>query len=176
VAVARDMGADTVIVIDRLPERLALARAFGADHTLSTAELTTAEQRVEAVRELTGGFGADVVADFVGYPDVIPEGLRMLRGGGCYLEVGSIAPGNVFSYDATALVRGNARLVATSNYSPWALEQALAFLRRNLRRFPFERVVSHVFPLERISEGFRQADWMQRQGDPVRISRAAVSM
>jgi len=42
----------------------------------------------------------------------------MLRGGGCYLEVGSIAPGNVFSYDATTLVRGNARLVATSNYSP----------------------------------------------------------
>jgi len=29
--------------------------------------------------DLTGGFGANVVADFVGYP-VIPEGLRMLRG------------------------------------------------------------------------------------------------
>ncbi len=116
-----------------------------------------------------------MVADFVGYPEVIPEGLRMLRGGGCYLEVGSIAPGNVFAYDATALVRGNARLVAASNYSPWALEQALAFLRRNLRRFPFERVVSHVFPLERISEGFRQADWRERQGDPL-LSRAAIAM
>jgi threonine dehydrogenase-like Zn-dependent dehydrogenase len=170
------MGADMVIVVDRLPERLELARAFGADHVLSTAELTTAVQRVEAVKALTGGFGADVVADFVGYPDVIPEGLAMLRGGGCYLEVGSIAPGNVFSYDATQLVRGNARLVATSNYSPWALEQALAFLRRNLRRFPFERVISHVFPLERISDGFRQADWMGRQRDPLRISRAAISM
>ena len=100
----------------------------------------------------------------------------MLRGGGCYLEVGSIAPGNVFSYDATALVRGSARLVATSNYSPWALEQALAFLRRNVRRFPFERVVSHVFPLERISEGFQQADWRERSGDPLRISRAAIAM
>jgi L-iditol 2-dehydrogenase len=176
VAVARDMGADTVIVIDRLAERLELATAFGADHALSAATLATAAQRIEAVKELTGGFGADVVADFVGYPDVIPEGLAMLRGGGTYLEVGSIAPGNVFSYDATALVRRNARLVATSNYSPWALEQALAFLRRNLRRFPFDRVVSHVFPLERISDGFRQADWMHRQGDPLRISRAAVSM
>jgi hypothetical protein len=29
--------------------------------------------------DLTGGFGANVVADFVGYPAVIPEGLRMLR-------------------------------------------------------------------------------------------------
>src|SRR5581483_694737 len=35
VAVARDMGADRVIVFDRLPERLALAREFGADHALS---------------------------------------------------------------------------------------------------------------------------------------------
>ena len=170
------MGADQVIVIDRLPERLELARAFGADHTLSAVDLPTADRRVEAVKELTGGFGADVVADLVGYPEVIPEGLRMLRGGGCYLEVGSIAPGNVFSYDATALVRGNARLVATSNYSPWALEQSLAFLRRTLKRFPFERVVSHVFPLERISEAFLQADWRERQGGPGHISRAAISM
>ena len=171
------MGADKIVVIDRLPERLELARAFGADHTLSATELPTADRRVEAVKELTGGFGADVVADLVGYPEVIPEGLRMLRGGGCYLEVGSIAPGNIFSYDATALVRGNSRLVATSNYSPWALEQSLAFLRRNLTRFPFERLISHVFPLERISEGFQQADWMQRQGAPhEKISRAAIAM
>jgi threonine dehydrogenase-like Zn-dependent dehydrogenase len=174
VAVARDLGADRVIVLDRIPERLALARAFGADHTLSLAEHPTPERRVEAVRGLTDGFGADVVADFVGYPDVVPEGLRMLRGGGTYLEVGSIAPGNVFSYDATALVRANARLVATSNYSPWALGQAVAFLRRNRRRFPFERLVSHVFPLERITEAFRQADW-QRDGAPG-VSRAAIAM
>ena len=93
-----------------------------------------------------------------------------------YLEVGSIAPGNVFSYDATSLVRGNVRLVATSNYSPWALAQALAFLRRNLGRFPYERLVSHVFPLARITEAFQQADWMQRGGDGLRISRAALSM
>lgn len=163
VAAARDAGAAPVIVIDQVPERLALARAFGADHTLSLADLAAAEQRVAAVMDLTGGFGADIAVDVVGYPEVIPEGLRMLRGGGCYLEIGSIAPGNVFSYDATALVRGSVRLAAVSNYSPWALAEALAFLRRGAARFPFERLVSHVFPLERISEAFAQADWMQRQ-------------
>jgi threonine dehydrogenase-like Zn-dependent dehydrogenase len=176
VAVARDMGADRIIVVDRVTARLELARAFGADHTLSLTELTTSEQRIEAVLDLTGGFGADVVADFVGYPEVVPEGLRMLRGGGCYLEVGSIAPGNVFSYDATALVRGNTRVIGTSNYSPWALAQALAFLRRTLGRFPFDRLVSHVYPLERIGDAFRDADWMQRGNDGLRISRAALAM
>ena len=39
VAVARDMGAGTVIVVDQLPARLELARAFGADHTLNVAEI-----------------------------------------------------------------------------------------------------------------------------------------
>ena len=176
IAVACDMGADRVIVLDRIAARLELARDFGADHTLSLVDLTTPERRIQAVMDLTGGFGADIVADFVGYPEVVPEGIRMLRSGGCYLEVGSIAPGNVFSYDATALVRANTRLVATSNYSPWALAQALAFVRRNLGRFPFDRLVSHVFPLERITEAFQQADWMQRGGDGLRISRAALSM
>jgi L-iditol 2-dehydrogenase len=176
VAVAHDAGADRVIAVDAIPERLALARAFGADHALSLAELTTPEARVAAVMDLTGGFGAHVVADFVGYPAVIPEGLRMLRSGGCYLEVGNISPGNIFSYDATAMVRGAVRFVACANYSPWALAQALTFLRRNLTRFPFQQLVSHVFGLEQIGEGFRQADWMNRQGGPAHVSRAAVGM
>jgi threonine dehydrogenase-like Zn-dependent dehydrogenase len=176
VAVARDMGADPVIVLDRVPARLDLARAFGADHALSIDELATPEQRVAAVKDLTGGFGADVVADLVGYPEVIPEGMRMLRSGGTYLEIGNIAPGNVFSYDATAMVRGNTRMVAMANYSPWALGESLAFLRRNRTRFPFERLVSHVFPLAAISDAFRQAEWSGRGGDPLRVSRAAISM
>ena len=74
------------------------------------------------------------------------------------------------------MVRGAVRFVACANYSPGALAQALAFLRRNLTRFPFQRLVSHVFPLERISEGFRQADWMNRQGGTAHVSRAAVGM
>jgi hypothetical protein len=81
---------------------------------------------------------------------------------------------DVFSCDATTLVRGNMRLVATSNYAPWALAQALAFLGRNLKRFPFERLISPVFPLAKISEAFRQAEWRGRAAPGV--SRAAISM
>ncbi|MBI2205154.1 MAG: zinc-binding dehydrogenase [Candidatus Rokubacteria bacterium] len=175
-AVARDLGADRVIVVDRIPGRLELARAFGADHTLNIDELATPDTRVAAVKDLTEGFGADVVADLVGYPDVIPEGLRMLRVGGIYLEIGNIAPGNVFSYDATALVRGGTRMIAMANYSPWALGESLAFLARTRHRFPFDKLVSHVFPLERITDAFQQAEWSRRGGDPLRVSRAAISM
>jgi hypothetical protein len=82
----------------------------------------------------------------------------------------------MFSFDATALVRGNTRLVATSNYSPWAIPLALAFIRRNLARFPFDRIVSHTFSLDRIADAFHQAEWLRREGDPLRISRAAIAI
>lgn len=175
IAVARDLGADRIIALDRIPARLELARTFGADHVLDVDALGTPERRIQAVLDLTGGLGADVVADLVGYPEVIPEGLRMLRSGGTYLEVGNIAPGNVFAYDATALVRGNVRLVAMANYSPWALAEALAFLRRSRTRFPFDRLVSHVSPLSEISAAFRQAEWQRQGGDPLRVARAAIA-
>src|SRR5262249_61860413 len=97
-AVAKEMGAAKVIVIDQIAERLELARRFGADHTLSLQELPRPEDRVAAVRELTRGWGADVVCDFVGFPKVIPEGLQMLKSGGTYLEIGHLSPGPQFQF------------------------------------------------------------------------------
>src|SRR5919197_6319236 len=44
-AIAKDMGAGQVIVLGRRPDRLALARAFGADLMLSTEELNEEERR-----------------------------------------------------------------------------------------------------------------------------------
>jgi hypothetical protein len=99
-------------VLDRVASRLELARAFGADHALSLADLTTPERRIQAVMISPAGLA--------------PTSWPTSSATPTYLEVGAIAPGNVFSYDATALVRGNARLVATSNYSPWALAQRIS--------------------------------------------------
>jgi Zn-dependent alcohol dehydrogenase len=49
------------------------------------------------------------------------------------------------------------------------------FFKRNIRRLPFERVVSHTYPIDQISEAFRQADWLSHGGDPLRISRPAIA-
>ena len=86
-AVAKDMGAATVIVIDQLPGRLELARGFGADHVINVKEITERKDRVALVRKWTGGVGGDVACDFVGFPQVIPEGIEMLRPGGAIFAV-----------------------------------------------------------------------------------------
>src|SRR3990170_552842 len=103
-AVAKEMGADQVIVIDGLKDRLELAKKFGADHTINLTELKTPEERVQKVLELTGGRGADVVGEFVGLPAVVPEGLQMVRSGGTYLEIGNISFGQTVAIDPSALV------------------------------------------------------------------------
>ena len=62
---ARLTGASTIIAIDRDEKKLRWAADLGATHTVNAAQVDT----VEAVRELTDGFGADVVIDAVGRPE-----------------------------------------------------------------------------------------------------------
>ena len=171
-AVAKDMGAATVIVVDRLPGRLALAREFGADHTIDLREVTERKDRVNLVRTLTGGAGADVACDFVGFPEVIPEGLEMLRSGGTYLEIGTISRGARIELEPAQLVWGAKRIVGVIMYDPWVIPRALDFLVRNRARWPFDRMLSHTFPLERINDAFAASEWHTRESTS--ITRAAL--
>ncbi|MFD3429152.1 S-(hydroxymethyl)mycothiol dehydrogenase [Nocardia fluminea] len=65
IAGARLAGAGTIIAIDRDQRKLDWAMDFGATHTIDA----TSEDVVERIKELTGGFGADVVIDAVGRPE-----------------------------------------------------------------------------------------------------------
>ncbi|CAL9337145.1 S-(hydroxymethyl)mycothiol dehydrogenase [Streptomyces sp. enrichment culture] len=58
-------GAGRIIAVDIDAKKLDVARRLGATHTVDSS----ATDPVEAVRELTGGFGADVVIDAVGRPE-----------------------------------------------------------------------------------------------------------
>ncbi|SFQ77328.1 NAD(P)-dependent alcohol dehydrogenase [Amycolatopsis rubida] len=77
------MSAATLVVLDRNPAALALAKEIGADVTV-VADGT----HVEAVLDLTGGHGAAAVVDFVGEGGATAEGVRMLRRAGNYYVVG----------------------------------------------------------------------------------------
>jgi threonine dehydrogenase-like Zn-dependent dehydrogenase len=155
-AVARDRGAELIIVIDGIDERLDLARALGADHVLDL-RTTTADERVAEVKERTGGWGADVVCELVGRAEVIPEGLRMVGIGGRYLEIGTFYPGTSFELDPGALVMANVRIEAVAAYDARSLGQALAFLQRHTHDLTLESVVAD-YPLERIDDAFADQD------------------
>jgi threonine dehydrogenase-like Zn-dependent dehydrogenase len=89
IAAAQEMGAGRVICVGA-PEcpRLALARKFGAEATVNIEEVQTPRERIERVRSLVGGFGADVVMDCSGHSSAGPEGIEFLRDGGTCIEMG----------------------------------------------------------------------------------------
>jgi len=155
-AVAREMGAGQIIVLDRVKDRLDLAKAFGADHVFNVDEIDW-PQRLEAIRALTGGRGADVVAEFVGSPSVVQEGVEMLRYGGRYLWIGNINLGLKGEIDPGQVVRGSRTVFGLVVYEAWVIPRALQFLQRTRTKYPYERIISHTFPLERINEAFEQA-------------------
>lgn len=175
IAAARDRGASKVIAVDAIPGRLQLARDFGADHVLDLRELKTPDDRIAAVKELTNGYGATFAADVAGVKGVVAEGILMLGSGGTYLEVGSIVPGFAFPLDPLEACRRSLRFVAFMQYDPRILPRAVDFMQRSRGRVPWDRVVSHTFPLEAVHEAFEQADWQARDPEQATITRAAVT-
>lgn len=89
IAAAQEMGAGRVIAVGAPEEpRLRLAREFGAEATVDIETVKSPEARIAKVRDIVGGFGADLVVDCSGHPTAGPEGIEFLRDGGTYVEMG----------------------------------------------------------------------------------------
>ncbi len=84
VAGASVAGARTVIAVDLDQRKLEWARGFGATHTVDAG----AEDVVERIRELTGGFGADVVIEAVGHPETYRQAFLARDHAGTLVQVG----------------------------------------------------------------------------------------
>jgi threonine dehydrogenase-like Zn-dependent dehydrogenase len=155
-------------VIDGVKSRLDLAVAFGADETIDFEQVPDADDRVKRVLELTDGWGADVVAELVGHPRVCPEGLRMVGRAGRYLEIGNISPGLTYTLDPQWLVGFNRSILGMLYYEAEHLQQALDLVSRTRETYPWDRVLSHTFPLTEINAAFEASD----RGD---VTRAAIT-
>jgi L-iditol 2-dehydrogenase len=85
IALARAAGAAVVLAIGGPPNRVATARAMGADEVL---ELADAHDREAWVRERTGGRGADVVIEATGAPEAVVQAMRCARDAGRVVVLG----------------------------------------------------------------------------------------
>lgn len=168
-AVAKARGARVVIVLDRVPERLTLAKSFGADAALNLDDYAEPGQLHKEIRRLTDGYGADVVAELVGHPSVVPEGLKFLAPMGRYLEIGNINFGMTYEADPSRLVMANKSIIGVSLYEPYALGEALRFLERSKSTLPLDRLLAARFPLADINTAFEKADKRE-------VVRACITM
>ena len=85
-------GATTIIAVDIDEDKLARAREHGATHTVNSSKVDP----VEAIKELTGGFGADLVIDAVGIAPTFKQAFEARDLAGRVVLVGVPAPGTTW--------------------------------------------------------------------------------
>ncbi len=95
VQLIRELGSSSVVAVDTDERRRRLAAELGAD------EVVDGRSPVDAVREVTGGRGADLVFDFVGTDQSHADSAAMLARGGTYSVIGY---GGTISIPSPALV------------------------------------------------------------------------
>ncbi|MBI2537378.1 MAG: zinc-binding dehydrogenase [Gemmatimonadetes bacterium] len=141
-------GAATVIVIGAPAARLELAKALGADVTLSLTE-QSADERDAEIRRLTGGRGVDVAIEAAGNPAAIPEGFRLLRDGGTYVIAGHYTDvGTVTVNFHTDVNRKHADVRGQWGTDFRHLYRALKLLAKHHARLPFARVIGARYRLQ----------------------------
>jgi L-iditol 2-dehydrogenase len=88
IQVLNDKGPKNIVAVDVDPRKLALAQRLGATRTLNPKE----HDVQAAVRDVTGGRGADVSFEVVGHGDTVLSAIRSLRKGGTIVLVGNLLP------------------------------------------------------------------------------------
>ena len=102
VAVASMLGADPLIAIDQVPDRLALAKSLGATHVIYAAE----EDAAKRIQEICPG-GVSLALEATGVPAVMEIAHASVRaGGGLCLLAGNVPFGKKISIDPFDLIKG----------------------------------------------------------------------
>ena len=82
----------------------------------------------------------------------------MLGSGGRYVEIGNISPGLTYQADPSLWVTSNTTILGNNHYGRRHLRDALDILGRTRHKYPFDKIVSHKFPLEQINEVMEAQD------------------
>ncbi len=151
VAMAARSGAAQVIAIGAPADRLEVARKWGADYTISID--VPHPQRVEQVKELTGGLGADVVIEGSGASTAFIEGVELVRRGGRYLVIGQVGPGSVNFLPAN-VVGKELDIIGSLSGNVSDYYKALCFLDNNRERFDFDAMFPNRYKLRDIHCAF----------------------
>jgi len=157
---AKHEGA-AVYTTDPMPGRRAASVRLGALESWDSGEGNLSAE----IRRLTGGRGADAVLVAVAHPAVVPEALALARPGGRVLLFAHNDPVLQLEFPAAAV--GIEEKEILGSYSASVEMQAESAALVFERRLPVREMISHRFPLERISDALELA--ARPSGDTLKV-------
>jgi len=147
---ARLKGAGLVIVVDGIPERLAMAKRMGADVALNFRE----QDVIAEIRNLTDGRGVDVAIEALGTPQTFTNCLKAIRPGGTVSSLGiyshtlEIAPGDY--------IGGLGDQCIVNTLCPGGKERMRSLMSMvQHHHLDLTPLLTHRFSLDQIEEGYR---------------------
>ncbi|MCB9968501.1 MAG: NAD(P)-dependent alcohol dehydrogenase [Geminicoccaceae bacterium] len=146
---ARLRGATTIIAVDSVPERLAMAKRLGADAVVNFKEVDA----VEAIMELTNGRGVDAAIEALGLQQTFASCLEVLKPGGTLSSLGVYSSDLTIPLAAFHAGLGDNKIV--TSLCPGGKER----MRRLMNVIAAERLdlgplVTHHYGLDRIEEAY----------------------
>ncbi|MFW6599460.1 alcohol dehydrogenase catalytic domain-containing protein [Propionibacteriaceae bacterium Y2011] len=145
IAGARAKNPTTIVALDMADTKLELASLAGADLTINIG--TT--DPVAAVKDLTGGYGADVYLEGTGHPSAVGQGLNLLRKLGRYVEYSVF--GSDVSVDWSIISDDKELDVLGAHLGPNCWPTAVRLLESGA--LPMDRIVTHQLPLAEFQRG-----------------------
>ena len=149
VAGAKLMGATTIIGVDTVPERLAVAKRLGADIVVDFKK----GDPVEQIMKLTDGRGVDVAIEALGTQGTFESALRVLRPGGTLSSLGVYSNDLKIPLSAFSAGLGDNKII--TSLCPGGKER----MRRLLNvvasgRVDLKALVTHRFKLDDIEKAY----------------------
>ncbi len=137
--------------------RLEEAEKFGVDHTINIEEISDPSERLNMVKKLTGGRGADLVFEGAGVPAAFAEAIDLVRGGGIMVEVGHYTDAGTVEVNPYQICYKDLKLISQYGFSFHQYDIALRQLTKWHRNgtYPLEDLVTHEYSIEKVEEGIK---------------------
>jgi L-iditol 2-dehydrogenase len=142
------MGVEKTIMVDLVEERLDFAEKMGADETINAGKTDA----VDAIKQYTSGYGADVVIEAIGLPATWEQALKLVRKGGTVLEFGGCPPGTEIKLNAELIHYGEVKILGTFHTTPLHFRKALNLI--SSKTIDVKPLITRKMKLENIKEAF----------------------
>lgn len=145
---ARLKGASKIILCGLIDQRLKIARYLGADVIINGDK----EECIKKVKQLTNGYGADVVIEAVGLPITWEQALKLVSKGGTVLEFGGCPAGTSINIDTELLHYADIKLLGSFHTTPIHFKRALNLI--SSRKIRIKPLITHKMDLDNVSDAF----------------------
>lgn len=143
---AKIKGANKVIVSDMSEYKLQKALKVGCDYAINITE----KDIISEVNQITNGQGVDVIVIAAGVSSLVSDAVNMVRRAGRIIVFSGFDKNKLVTLDASRFFKDEISIIGTYSVTPYEFPEALDLLEK--RKLNTDEMITHVFPLDKLSE------------------------